>query len=43
YTAAVSAEEEMVDMLDANRQYQNNIEVVTTVRALMMRTISMGK
>jgi flagellar basal-body rod protein FlgC len=43
YTSAVSAEEEMVDMLDANRQYQNNIEVVTTVRALMMRTISMGK
>mgnify|MGYP003742088673 CR=1 FL=1 len=43
YVAAVKAEEEMVDMLDANRQYQNNVEVITTVRALMMRTISMGK
>jgi flagellar basal-body rod protein FlgC len=30
-------------MLEASRQYQNNIEVVTTLRALMMRTINMGK
>jgi len=29
--------------LEASRQYQNNIEVLSTVRALMMRTISMGK
>jgi flagellar basal-body rod protein FlgC len=43
YVAAVEPEEEMVDMLDANRQYQNNIEVVTTMRALMMRTINMGQ
>jgi flagellar basal-body rod protein FlgC len=43
YVAAVKPEEEMVDMLEANRQYQNNVEVVTTMRALMMRTINMGK
>jgi len=43
YLAAVEPQEEMVDMMDANRQYQNNIEVVTTMRALMMRTINMGK
>ena len=30
-------------MLEASRQYQNNIEVLSTVRALMMRTINMGK
>ena len=43
YTAAVDAEEEMVEMLEASRQYENNVEVVSTLRGLMMRTISMGK
>ena len=43
YAAAVNVEEEFVEMLEAKRQYQNNIEVVTTLRALMMRTINMGK
>jgi len=33
----------MVEMLDASRNYQNNIEVVTTLKALMMRTINLGK
>jgi flagellar basal-body rod protein FlgC len=33
----------MVEMLEASRQYQNNIEVISTLRALMMRTIQMGK
>ena len=36
-------EEEFVEMLEAKRQYQNNVEVVSTMRALMMRTINMGK
>ncbi len=43
YAAAVNVEEEFVEMLEAKRQYQNNVEVVTTLRALMMRTINMGK
>ena len=43
YNAAVNVEEEMVEMLEASRQYQNNIEVISTIRALMMRTIQMGK
>jgi flagellar basal-body rod protein FlgC len=43
YMAAVDAEEEMVEMLEASRQYENNVEVVSTLRGLMMRTISMGK
>ena len=43
YAAAVNVEEEFVEMLEAKRQYANNIEVVTTLRALMMRTINMGK
>ena len=43
YTAAVDTEEEMVEMLEASRQYENNVEFVSTLRGLMMRTISMGK
>ena len=43
YAAAVNIEEEYVDMLEASRQYQNNVEVVTTMRKLMMRTINMGR
>lgn len=43
YKSAVNSDEEMVEMLEASRQYQNNLEVLSTVRALMMRTISMGK
>ena len=31
YAAAVDTDEEMVEMPDASRNYQNNIEVVTTL------------
>ena len=41
--AAVNVDEEMVDMLEASRQYQNNVEVISTLRALTMRTINIGK
>ena len=43
FMAAVNTEEELVEMLEASRQYENNVEVVSTLRGLMMRTISMGK
>lgn len=43
YQAAVNVEEEFIEMTETSRQYQNNVEVVTTLRALMMRTINMGK
>ena len=43
YQAAVDQDEEMVDMIEANRQYQNTVSVVSTVRTLMMRTLNMGK
>jgi flagellar basal-body rod protein FlgC len=39
----VNVDEELVEMLEASRQYENNVEMVTTLRGLMMRTISMGK
>ena len=43
FRAAVSPEEEMVEMMDASRQYQNTLETVSTIRTLMARTMSMGQ
>ena len=43
YKAPINVEEEMVDMMEASRQYQNNIEVVTTLKALTLKTINLGK
>ena len=43
YKAPVNAEEEYVEMLEASRQYQNNVEVISTIKALMMKTANLGK
>lgn len=43
YQPNVNPEEEMVEMLEASRQYQNNLQVVNTLRTLMARTMQMGK
>lgn len=43
YNAAVNIEEELVELVESSRQYQNNLEVVSTTKALMLRTINMGK
>ena len=43
YKAPVNTEEEYVEMLEASRQYQNNVEVITTIKALMMKTANLGK
>ena len=43
FKAPVNVEEEMVDMMDASRQYQNNIEVVTSLKALAVKTLNIGK
>jgi len=34
---------EMVDMVASSRSFQNNVEVVTTARQLMMRTLDIAK
>jgi flagellar basal-body rod protein FlgC len=34
---------EMVEMMAASRSYQNNVEVVSTARQLMMRTLDLTK
>lgn len=43
YESPVDQEEELVEMLDASRAYQNNLEVISTMRTLMVRTIDIGK
>ena len=43
YKAPINVEEEMVDMMEASRQYQNNVEVITTLKALTMKTLRIGK
>lgn len=42
WRAPVNVEEEMVEMMEASRQYQNTLEALSTLRALMARTLSMG-
>ncbi|HEY9067391.1 MAG TPA: flagellar basal body rod protein FlgC [Burkholderiaceae bacterium] len=39
----VNAVEEMVNMISASRSYQNNIEVMTTAKSLLMKTLQMGQ
>ncbi len=39
----VSVVDEMVNMISASRAYQNNAEVMNTVRQLMSRTLQMGQ
>ncbi|MCG7492792.1 flagellar basal body rod protein FlgC [Thalassobius sp. Cn5-15] len=43
YQAAVNPDEEMVEMMEASRQYQNTLEVVSTLRNLMSKTTRMGQ
>ncbi|MFC7703620.1 flagellar basal body rod protein FlgC [Plastorhodobacter daqingensis] len=43
YRAAVDVDEELVEMVESSRQYQNILEVVSTLRTLMSRTVSMGQ
>ena len=39
YQSNVNEMTEMVDMMDASRSYQNNVEVVNTARTLLSKTI----
>jgi flagellar basal-body rod protein FlgC len=39
YLSNVNAVAEMVDMLDASRGFENNVEVVNTARQLMLKTL----
>ena len=39
----VSVVEEMVNMIAAARSYQNNVEMVNTAKALMLKTLTLGQ
>ena len=43
FATNVDPNEELVDMMEAARQYQNNIEVFATAKSLMIKTLSVGK
>ena len=43
YATNVDNNEEMVEMMEASRQYQNNVEVIATAKSLMLKTLSVGK
>jgi len=41
--AAVDSGAELIDMLEAARMYQNNVQVLQTAKSLMLDTVRMGK
>ena len=43
FEAPIHPEEEMVEMLEASRTYQNTLDAMSTLRMLMSRTLSMGE
>lgn len=43
YTSNVNPIEEMVNMISASRSYENNVEVISTTKRLMMRTLELGR
>ncbi|OOZ41497.1 flagellar basal body rod protein FlgC [Solemya pervernicosa gill symbiont] len=43
YSPDISTVEEMSNMISASRSYQNNVEVMTTSKQLLMRTLQLGQ
>ena len=43
YSPGINSIEEMADMISASRSYQNNIEVLTTAKQLLERTLQLGR
>jgi len=43
YASNVNPVDELVNMISASRSYQNNVEVMTTTRQLMQKTLDIGK
>lgn len=43
FLPAISTVEEMANMMSASRSYQNNVEVASTVKQLMLRTLQLGQ
>lgn len=43
FASNVNAVEEMANMISASRSFQTNVEVLTTSRDLLLKTITMGR
>jgi flagellar basal-body rod protein FlgC len=43
YAPNVNVVEEMADMISASRSYQNNVEVLSTARDMMLATLKLGQ
>ena len=43
FAPSVNSLEEMVDMISASRAYQNNVEVLTTSKELLLATLKLGQ
>lgn len=43
WEAGVDSSAELVDMVEAARMYQNNVQVLQTAKSLMLETIRLGK
>jgi flagellar basal-body rod protein FlgC len=39
----VNPVEEMVNMISASRSYQNNVEVMSTAKSLLLKTLKLGE
>lgn len=43
WVAAVDPNQELVEMMETSRQYSNNVEVLSTAKALLLETLKLGK
>lgn len=43
WSAAVDPTAELVEMLEASRQYRNNVQVIDTAKSLMLDTLRLGQ
>lgn len=43
YSSGVNVVEEMTDMISASRSYQNNVEVLSTGRDMLLATLKLGQ
>jgi len=43
FSPGINGIEEMADMISASRSYQNNVEVLSTAKQLLIRTLSLGR
>ncbi|GAA4768373.1 flagellar basal body rod protein FlgC [Stakelama sediminis] len=43
YASSVQETRELVDMMDAARSYQNNVEVMQTAKSLILDTLKLGQ